>query len=167
MRLGSTAVLLGLLAVTPAGASAQSAESFADIGRHVSLGARVRIDERAGGSTHGRLLAITPEQIVLATGAGERRLAPEAVAAVAVKRSYARRAALIGALAGAALCIPCTTGEHADRDAPFLTGLLGAAAGAITGAFVPRLQVVYRAGAVAAAPRAGRGGAGIAVVVRW
>lgn len=162
MRLIPAALILGLVALLPASGSAQSLQSFGDVARQVSPGSRVRVDERSGASTLGRLVTITAEQLTLQTSGGERRFEPDAVAAIAVRRTYAKRGALLGAAVGAALCIPCTTGEHADRDAPVLTGLLGAGLGAVAGALIPRMQIVYRAGAGQTSP-----GAAIAISLSW
>ena len=156
------------LAIIPFASSAPAfaGQTFEALGRSVRVGNRIEIQDRSGAKIQGRLTALSAEQITIETPAGERRFPHDAVASVAVRGRYAKRGALAGAAVGAALCIACI---DEDADAPVLTGLLGAAGGAIVGAFIPRTRVVFRAAAkeVSLVPQAVTRGASAAIVVRW
>lgn len=174
MRLIPVALILGLITSTSASstpASAPEQQSFEGLGRRLHLGDRIRVEDVSGVTTTGRLTEVTVGRITIDTDAGPRIFQRDAVADVAVRRSYARLGALIGAGVGAALCIPCTTGSHPDADAPVLTGLLGAGAGAIVGALVPRMTVVYHApgtpASQALAPEFSTGRAEIRIRLQW
>ena len=170
MRLAPLAAMLGLVALTSS-AAAQTTGTFDDIGRYVSSGRRVSVEDRAGATTTGRLATLSAGEITLKTDRGLRRFARDEVAAVGVRGGYGQRGAIIGAIVGAALCIPCVSGEYGDPDAPVLTGLLGAGAGAIAGALVRRTKIVYRAPgrpvSFRIAPWSSRGRAAVHAVVRW
>jgi hypothetical protein len=170
MRLVPVALILGLVALAPSSA-AQPSTSFEELGRHLRAGSKVRVEDRSGATTTGRFAALTADEIVVDTGSGRRRFPRDAVATVAVRRSYGRMGLLIGAGVGAALCIPCVSGENADKDAPVLTGLIGAGIGGIAGALIPRMRTEYRAPdappSLVVAPAMSRRGTGIRVVLRW
>lgn len=170
MRLVAVTLALGL-ALAPSGVSAQPSQSLEELARRVHPGNRISVEDEAGVQTDGRLAAITADEIAVATRDGERRFPRDAVAAVHVRRSYGRIGVLVGAAVGAALCIPCTSGEHGDPDAPVLTGLLGAGIGGIAGALIPRMRTEYRApgrpAAFALEARFAPRGTGVRVVLRW
>jgi hypothetical protein len=168
MRFSLVALMAGAIAFAPSPASAQST-SFDDLAVRLEVGEKLRVEDRSGARTSGRLAGLTADTITLETGEGERRFRRDDVATVAKRGVHSKRGALIGAAVGAALGIPSISGENGDPDAPVLTGLLGAGAGAIVGAFVPRLQTVYRSNGreTSLAPVVTRGGAGISVSWRW
>jgi hypothetical protein len=173
MRLALTIAVLSIVLFAPSSSDAQPTSSFDDLAQRVRSGRRVQVEDRAGAKATGRLVALTSDHIVITTRQGERRFPRNEVAAVSLRGNYVRWATLLGAGIGAALCIPCTTGEHADRDAPVLTGLLGAGAGAIAGALIPRTAVLYRAAdgpavtSFAIGPTAARGAVGVRAILRW
>ena len=173
MRLALTIAVLSIVLVAPSRSDAQPTSSFDDLAQRVRSGRRVQVEDRAGEKATGRLLTLTADHIVITTRQGEQRFPRNEVAAVSLRGHYGRWGTLLGAGIGAALCIPCTRGEHADRDAPVLTGLLGAGAGAIAGALIPRTVVLYRAAegpagiSFAIAPTAARGGVGVHAMFRW
>jgi hypothetical protein len=131
----------------------------------VKVGDQLRVQDRSGAETTGRLTALTADEITLETDAGEQRFLRDAVATVAVRRSYAWMGAFVGAGVGAVAGWVGDT-EHHDFDLP---ALLGAGAGAIAGALIPRMKTVYRgAGKEASlAPELSRRRVGVRVVLRW
>lgn len=154
-------VLPALTLLGPCRASAQVLPSFEDLALGVDLDDRVRVADRSGEQTSGRLTRLTRDEIVLRTHAGERRFAGQALREVAVRRYPLRRAAFIGAgvLAAVGAATVCA---HDGGGACALAGAFGAAPigaglGLTVGALAPRMTTVYRApdsGAAGPAPRA-------------
>ena len=141
-----TIATVGLVTLL-AGAAAQAPAAPVDpLLSAIKIGHHLRIEDRAGTVTSGRLITMSPEALTLDTGAAQQRIARDTIDSVAVKRSYAGWGALIGFGAGAALGYVLDR-EHHDADLP---ALLGAAGGAIVGRFVPRLKVVCRGGCAVA-----------------
>jgi hypothetical protein len=165
MRLIPAALIVGVIAFIPSRGAAQPLQSFEDLGRRVRVGNQLLVEDSSGVTAMGRLTALTAEELTLETNAGERRFPSDAVATVAVRRSYAGRGALIGAGVGAVagyLGDP----EYRDFDLP---ALLGAGAGAIAGALIHRMKTVYRRPEKGAslAPAFSRGRVGAVVALRW
>lgn len=154
--------LLTVIALTSSPAAVWAQQSFADLGQRVRIGARVQVEQRTGETTTGRLKVLTPDEISVETDVGVRRFARDDVASVAVRRSYAGRCALIGAGLGGLLGYVGDS-EHHDFDLP---ALLGAGAGALVGARIPRMKTVYRVGS-AIVPGFSAHGAGISVTLSW
>ena len=95
MRLIPIALVSGLALLAPVTGSAQPASTFDDLAPALPVGTKVRIEDRAGARTAGRLAAMTSDEIAIDTRAGERRFPRDAVRSVArVRGGYGRRGAL-------------------------------------------------------------------------
>lgn len=150
------AVTVVLLA-TPSLGRAQPLQSFQDLALRVNLHDELRIEAPSGATTSGRLTSLGPEELVVATSDGERRLSGATVGKVSIRRRALRTGVLVGAGIGAiAGALAGCTGEDREEcaDAPLLLGGLGAAAGAAVGALMPRTTVVYVAPSASTAPGA-------------
>ena len=164
--MGPVLVFVTALLGGPSGPAlpAADAQGLGALVPRVKVGDQVRVEDTAGPMTTGRLTAIAPEGMTLETPAGEQHFKADAIAAVAVKRSYAGWAALVGFGAGCVIGY-FTDPEFHDWDLP---GLLGAAGGAIVGRFIPRMKTVYRApGKVSLEPQLSRTGVALVAAVRW
>lgn len=171
MRFVPALLVIGIVAFTPRWVWAQPTSSFADLTQKIKVGDGVQVEDRSGTKVRGRVTALSAEQITIDSGGRQHRFPRETVGAVAMQRRYGRRGALIGAAAGAVAFIPFTQGEHGDADAPFLGALLGAGAGAITGALIPRNKIVYRAphdgASLTIVPELSRYAIGGVVTIAW
>jgi len=143
-----------------------------DLALRVNLDDQLRVEERSGVRTIGRLTRLTADEITLQTAAGEKHFTRETVRQVAVRRQPIRMAVLIGAGAGAAVgavagCVGPDSEECAD--APIIAGTFGAGLGLAVGALVHRTTIVYpepeqRTFIV---PAVSRGAVGVRVSRRW
>jgi hypothetical protein len=162
------------LIVGPLGAAASGAQAnlLEDLALRVNLDDQLRVEDRSGVRTTGRLTRLTPDEISIHTGAGERHFTRETVRQVAVRRHPLRMAILIGAGAGAAAgAVAACTGSKREEcaDAPIIAGAIGAGLGLAAGSLVHRITIVYpepekRAFVV---PAISRGAVGVLVSRRW
>jgi hypothetical protein len=117
-----------------------------DLALRVNLDDQLRVEERSGPGTTGRLTRLTADEITLRTGAGEKRFTRDAIRQVAVRHHPLRAAVLIGAGVGAATgaAAGCTGRKREEcADAPILAGAFGAGLGFAAGALVHRTTIVY------------------------
>jgi hypothetical protein len=143
-----------------------------DLALWVNLDDQLRVDDRSGVGTIGRLTRLTADEITLQTAAGEKHFTRENVRQVAVRRQPLRMATLIGAGAGAAIgAVAACTGEDREEcvDAPILAGAVGAGVGLAVGALIHKTTIVYpepekRTFIV---PAISRGAVGVWVSRRW
>jgi hypothetical protein len=152
--------VLASLVPTPRPAFAQAA--FEDLALRINLEDHVRIEDRSGGETTGRVIGLTPDEIAIETGAGERHFVRSTVRDVAVRSHPLRKGALIGAAAVAVLgtATMCAHGdEHCVLIGTFGAAPIGAGVGLAIGALVPGMRPVYHApaGGPPALPRAAAG----------
>jgi hypothetical protein len=143
-----------------------------DLALRVNLNDRVRVDDRSGVGTDGRLTRLTADEITLQTAAGEKHFTRETVRQVAVRHQPLRMAVLIGAGAGAITgAVAACTGPDREEcaDAPIMAGALGAGLGLAVGALIHKTTVVYpepekRTFIV---PAISRGAVGVRVTRQW
>jgi hypothetical protein len=112
----------------------------------VNLNDQLRVNDRSGVRTTGRLTRLTADEITLQTAAGEKHFTREMMRQVAVRRQPLRLAVLIGAGAGAAAgaVAGCATSDREEcADAPIIVGALGAGLGLAVGALIHKTTVVY------------------------
>ena len=117
-----------------------------DLALRVNLNDQLRVDDRSGVGTTGRLTRLTADEITLQTAAGEKHFTRETVRQVAVRRQPLRMAVLIGAGAGAATgAVAACTGPEREEcaDAPIMAGAFGAGLGLVVGALIHRTTIVY------------------------
>ena len=117
-----------------------------DLALRVNLDDQLRVDDRSGVGTTGRLTRLTADEITLQTAAGEKHFTRETVRQIAVRRQRIRMAVLIGAGAGAAIgavagCVGPDREECAD--APIIGGAFGAGLGLAGGALMHKTTIVY------------------------
>lgn len=143
-----------------------------DLALRVNLNDQLRVDDRSGVGTTGRLTRLTADEITLQTAAGEKHFTRESVRQVAVRRQPLRMAVLIGAGVGAATgAVAACTGPDREEcaDAPIMAGAFGAGLGLGVGALIHRTTIVYpepekRTFIV---PAISRGAVGVWVSRRW
>jgi len=155
MRPVSFVLPVALMLLAPCSTAAQSVQTFPELPLRVNLGDRVRIEDPSGATRAGRLLRLTPEEIVVETAGGEQRFTSATVREVAVRRNSRRKGVLIGAGVGAAIgAVAGCAGPDREEcaDAPFLLGALGAAVGLAASALDRGATVVYRRTGAAAPP---------------
>ncbi|HLE77243.1 MAG TPA: hypothetical protein VJA65_02405, partial [bacterium] len=117
-----------------------------DLALRVNLNDQLRVDDRSGVGTTGRLTRLTADEITLQTAAGEKHFTRETVRQVAVRRQPLRMAVLIGAGAGAATgAVAACAGPEREEcaDAPIMAGAFGAGLGLVVGALIHRTTIVY------------------------
>jgi hypothetical protein len=117
-----------------------------DLALRVNLNDQLRVDDRSGVGTTGRLTHLTADEITLQTAEGEKRFTRETVRQVAVRRQPLRMAVLIGAGAGAAAgAVAACTGPEREEcaDAPMIAGAFGAGLGLAVGAVIHKTTIVY------------------------
>jgi len=117
-----------------------------DLALRVNLNDQLRVDDRSGVGTTGRLTRLTADEITLQTAAGEKHFTRETVRQVAVRRQPLRMAVLIGAGVGAATgAVAACTGPEREEcaDAPIMAGAFGAGLGLVVGALIHRTTIVY------------------------
>jgi hypothetical protein len=127
-------------------ASGVQANLLEDLALRVNLNDQVRIADRSGVGTTGRLTRLTADEITLQTAAGEKHFTRETVGQVAVRRQPLRIAVLIGAGAGAVAgaVAACTSPDREEcADAPIMAGALGAGLGLAVGALIHKTTIVY------------------------
>ena len=146
-----------------------------ELGGWVNLNDRLGIEERSGIKMTGRLTRLTDTEVMIATGAGERRLTRETLREVAVRRHPFRAATLIGAGVGAAYggLAACLGEERSEcPDAAIIGAGLGAGAGLVAGILLHSTKVVYpeperqQQGTIRVVPFISPGG-GIALIGSW
>jgi len=143
-----------------------------DLALRVNLNDQLRVDDRSGVGTTGRLTRLTATAITLQTAAGEKHFTRETVRQVAVRRHPLRMAVLIGAGAGAATgAVAACAGPDREEcaDAPIMAGAFGAGLGLAVGALIHKTTIVYpepekRTFVV---PAISRGAVGVRVSRRW
>jgi len=143
-----------------------------DLALRVNLDDRLRVEDRSGVGTIGRLTRLTAEEITLQTAAGEKHFTRETVRQVAVRRRPLRMTVLIGAGVGAATgAVAGCAGPDREEcaDAPIIAGALGAGLGLAVGALIHKTTIVYpepekRTFIV---PAVSRGAVGVRVSRRW
>ena len=117
-----------------------------DLALRVNLNDQLRVDDRSGVGTTGRLMRLTADEITLQTAAGEKHFTRQTVRQVAVRRQPFRMAVLIGAGAGAATgAVAACTGPDREEcaDAPIVGGAFGAGLGLAVGALIHKTTIVY------------------------
>lgn len=133
--------------VPPAGgALGVQASLLEDLALRVNLDDQLRVEDRSGVGTIGRLTRLTADEITLQTAGGEKHLTRESVRQVAVRRRPLRTAVLIGAGVGAATgAVAACTGSDREEcaDAPILGGGVGAGLGLAVGALMHRTTTVF------------------------
>jgi hypothetical protein len=146
-----------------------------ELGGWVNLDDRLRVEERSGIKSTGRLTSLTDTEMMIETGTGEKRFAREALRQVAVRHHPLRAATLIGAGAGAAFggLAACLADERTEcPDAAIIGAGLGAGAGVVVGMLFDSTKVVYpepereQRGTIRVVPFVSSGG-GIAVTGFW
>jgi hypothetical protein len=155
-----------------AGAVGVQASLLEDLALRVNLDDQLRVDDRSGGGTTGRLTRLTADEITLQTAAGEKHFTRETVRHVAVRRQPLRTAVLIGAGVGAATgAVAGCAGPDREEcaDAPIIAGAFGAGVGLAVGALIHKTTIVYpepeqRTFIV---PAISRGAVGVQVSRRW
>jgi hypothetical protein len=148
------------------------ASLFEDLALQVNLGDQLRVEDRSGGGTTGRLTHLTADEITLQTPAGEKHFTREAVRQIAVRRQPIRMAVLIGAGAGAAIgAVAGCAGPDREEcaDGPIIGGAFGAGLGLAVGALIHKTTIVYpepeqRTFIV---PAISRGAVGVRISRRW
>ena len=143
-----------------------------DLALRVNLNDQLRVDDRSGVATTGRLTRLTAEEITLQTAAGEKHFTRDTVRQVAVRHQPLRMAVLIGAGVGAATgavagCVGPDREECAD--ALIMAGAPGAALGLAVGALIHKTTIVYPEPEkrTLIVPAISRGAVGVWVSRRW
>jgi hypothetical protein len=90
----------GASPVTGAAGGVQ-ASLLEDLALRVNLDDQLQVEDRSGSRTTGRLTGLTTDEITVRTPSGEKHFARETLRQVAVRRHPLRMAVLIGAAAGA------------------------------------------------------------------
>ncbi|HEY5544452.1 MAG TPA: hypothetical protein VIK50_00205, partial [Gemmatimonadaceae bacterium] len=143
-----------------------------DLALRVNVGDQLRVDDRSGAGTTGRLTRLTADEITLQTPAGEKHFTREAVRQIAVRRQPIRMAVLIGAGAGAAIgAVAGCAGPDREEcaDAPIIGGAFGAGLGLAVGALIHKTTIVYPEPEqrTLIVPAISRGAVGVRVNRRW
>jgi len=128
------------------GAIGVQASLLEDLALRVNLDDQLRVDDRSGGGTTGRLTRLTAEEITLQTAAGEKHFTRETVRQVALRHRPLRMAVLIGAGVGAATgAVAGCAGPDREEcaDAPIIAGAFGAGLGLAVGALIHKTTIVY------------------------
>jgi hypothetical protein len=126
--------------------AARQASLLEDLALGVNLDDQLRVEDRSGSRTTGRLTHLTADEITLQTAAGEKHFTRETVRQVEVRRQPLRMAVLIGAGAGAitGAVAACTGPEREEcADASIIAGAFGAGLGLAAGALMHRSTIVY------------------------
>ena len=143
-----------------------------DLALRVNLDDQLRVEDRSGVGTIGRLTRLTADEITLQTAAGEKHFTRDTVRQVAVRHQPLRMAVLIGAGVGAATgAVAGCAGPDREEcaDAPIIAGAFGAGLGLAVGALIHKTTIVYpepeqRTFIV---PAISRGAVGVRVSRRW
>jgi hypothetical protein len=165
----STTVYTSAIDMAPAGGLAQAPGVFDSLALRVNLDDRIRVEDRSGARTTGRLLRLTGDEMTVGTDAGEKRFTRDDVRAVAV-RGYPLG---IGALIGAGVvtaALAASPGCRSDPDCiPIAAAPFGAGVGLAVGALIPRMKTVFRMQETQASfsPEFSRGAVGIRASFQW
>jgi hypothetical protein len=127
-------------------ASGARASLLEDLALWINLDDQLRVEDRSGLMTTGRLTHLTTDEITIQTDAGEKHYTRETARQIAVRHHPFRMATLIGAGAGAAWgAVAACTGETRNEcaDASMIGGAFGAGLGLAVGALVQRTTIVY------------------------
>lgn len=143
-----------------------------DLALRVNLDDQLRVDDRSGVRTTGRLTRLTADEITIRTSAGEKHFKGETVRQVAVRHQPLRMAVLTGAGVGAATgAVAACTGPKREEcaDAPIIAGALGGGLGLAVGALIHRTTVVYPEPEkrTSVLPVISRGAVGVRASLRW
>ena len=154
------------------GALGVQASLLEDLALRVNLNDQLRVDDRSGVATTGRLTRLTAEEITLQTAAGEKHFTRETVRQVALRHHPLRMAVLIGAGVGAATgAVAGCVGpdREACADALIMAGAPGAALGLAVGALIHKTTIVYPESEQRTfiVPAISRGAVGVRVSRRW
>jgi hypothetical protein len=117
-----------------------------DLALRVNLGDQLRIEDRSGIATTGRLTRLTADELTVQNDAGEKHFTRETIRQVAVRQRPLRTAVLIGAGAGSvAGAIAACTGPNREEclDASIMSAALGAGLGLGVGALAHKTTTVY------------------------
>jgi hypothetical protein len=117
-----------------------------DLALRVNLGDQLRIEDRSGIVTTGRLTHLSADEVTVRNGAGEKRFIRETVRQVAVRQRPLRTAVLIGAGVGSvAGAVAACTGPNREEcvDASIMPAAVGAGLGLAVGALVHKTTIVY------------------------
>jgi hypothetical protein len=135
------------VSIQPSGAAGGvQASLLEDLALRVNLDDRLRVEDQSGGSTSGRLMRLTADDITIQTDAGEKHFTRETIRQIAVRRQPLRMAVLIGAGAAAAAgAVAACTGQDREEcvDAPIMAGAVGAGLGLAVGALIHTTTIVY------------------------
>jgi hypothetical protein len=157
--------------VATSGGPTQPPGPFDDLALRVNLDDRLRVEERSGTRTTGRLTGLTGDEITIETDAGEKRFTSAAVREVAVRGYWLGRGALIGAGALTVLFATSPNCRSAGGDCvPIVAAPFGAGVGLAVGALIPRMRTVFRAQEpprVSFSPAFSRGAIGVRATLRW
>jgi hypothetical protein len=154
------------------GALGVQASLLEGLALRVNLDDQLRVDDRSGVATIGRLTRLTAEEITLQTAAGEKHFTRDTVRQIGVRRRPITMAVLIGAGAGAAIgAVAGCAGPDREEcpDAWIMAGAPGAGLGLVVGALIHKTTIVYpepekRTFIV---PAISRGAVGVLVSRRW
>ena len=128
-------------------ASGCDASLLEGLALRVNLDDRLRVEDRSGLRTTGRLTRLTDDDITIQTDAGgEQHFTRQIVRHVAVYHHPLRTATLVGAGAGVVYgaLSECRGGAYADcPDGVIIGGALGAGVGVLAGAVLDRTTIVY------------------------
>ncbi len=160
--------------VSPSGSAiGVQASLLEDLALRVNIDDQLRVEDRSGVGTIGRLTRLTAEKLTLQTAAGEKHFTRVTVRQVAVRHQPLRMAVLIGAGVGAAAgAVAGCAGPDREEcaDAPILVGAIGAGLGLAVGALIHKTTIVYpepEQRTFIVVPAISRGAAGVQVSLRW
>jgi hypothetical protein len=148
VRVLLTALAVARVLLAPSLGAAQPLQSFQDLALRVNLDDRLRVEDRSGARSTGRLTRLTRDAIAIQTEAGETRFTHDTVRAVAVRGYALRKGALIGAVVFAVLGAVATCSNEGGAGCGII-GLraapIGVGVGLAVAALIPRMRPVYRA----------------------
>lgn len=158
-------------------ASAQDAPAFADLGTHLRVGDRVRVEHRDGTRFSGSVVSLSTDALVITDATGRRTFTAATTARVARLGDSVMNGALVGLLPGFlfGLQLPRATSDRRVNEgsgvkAGLITGLIGAAIGmAVDGVRDGETELYIAAPPARAtvAPLMRRGAVGAAATIRW
>ena len=117
-----------------------------DLALRVNLGDHLRIEDRSGIVTTGRLTRLAANEVTVHGDTGEKHFTREAIRQVAVRHRPLRTAVLIGAGAGSiAGAVAACTGPSREEcvDASIMSSALGAGLGLAVGTLMRKTTTVY------------------------
>jgi len=156
----------------PRNAIGVQASLLEDLALRVNLDDQLRVEDRSGVRTTGRLTRLTADEITIRTSTGEKQFTRETVRQVVMRRQPLRMAVLIGAGVGAATgAVAACTGPNREEcaDAPIMAGAFGAGVGLAVGALIHRTTIVYPEPEkrTFVLPVISRGAVGVRASLRW